>query len=48
MEMLATHHSDEVQNLIKLCHVALDFDFSTALDVWARTNRRISIMSTSN
>ena len=86
--MLATHHSDEVQNLIKLCQVALvlptntagcergfsaqnriknalrkrlkaerldllvtidiegppskDFDFSTALDVWARTNRRIN------
>lgn len=87
-KMLATHHSDEVQNLIKLCQVALvlltntagcergfsaqnriknalrnrlkakrldvlmtidtegppskDFDFSTALKVWAKTNRRIS------
>ena len=92
--MFAIHHSDEVQNLIKLCQVALvlptntagcergfsaqnriknalrnrqkaerldvlmtidiegppskDFDFSTALDVWARTNRRICSMSTSN
>ncbi|PFX13388.1 hypothetical protein AWC38_SpisGene22526 [Stylophora pistillata] len=87
-KMLATHHSDEVQNLIELCQVALvlptntagckrgfsaknriknalrsrlkaerldvlmsidiegppseDFDFSTALNVWATTNRRIS------
>ena len=86
-KMLATHDSDEVQNLIKLCQVTLvlptntagcergvstqnriknalrnrlkadrldvlmtidiegppseDFDVSTALDVWARTNRRI-------
>ena len=94
-KMLATHHSYEVQNSIKLCQVALvlptnkdgcdrgfsaqnriknalrnrlkaerldvlmtidiegppskDFDFSTALDVLARTNRRISTcMSTSN
>ena len=92
-KMLATHHSDEVQNLLKLSQVALvlptntagcergfstqnrnknalrnrlkakrldvlmtidiegppskDFDFSTALDVWARTNRRI-VVSTSN
>ena len=94
-KMLATHHSDGVQNFIKLFQVALllptntagcergfdaqnrinnalrnrfkaerldvlttidiegppfqDFDFSTALDVWVRTNRRISTCaSTSN
>ena len=25
-----------------------DFDFSTALDVWARTNRKISICTTTS
>ena len=93
-KMLATHHSDEVQNLVKLCQAALllptntagcergfsaqnqiknalrnrlkdqrldvlmtidierppskDFDFSIALDVWARTNRRISTYTSTN
>ena len=93
-KMLATPHSDKVQNLIKLSQVALvlptntagcergfskqnriknalrnrlkaerldvpmtidiegppskDFDSSTALDVSAKTNRILTIMSTSN